>query len=412
MPRRGHHPTNTMQFDLPLRERRRTVKSHRQGKPLRVAGLFAGIGGIELGLHNAGHSTTLLCEIEPAAQAVLKARFPGVPLHDDVTTLRRLKGTVDLVAAGFPCQDLSQAGRTHGIRGRQSGLVAHVFELLKEHAVPWVILENVPFMLRLEGGRAMEYLVTELERLKYRWAYRVIDSRAFGLPQRRERVYLVASLTDDPRHVLFSGNLEAPGDSRRLNGAACGFYWTEGNTGLGWAQDAIPTLKGGSTVGIPSPPAILMPSGDLVTPDIRDAERLQGFHAGWTKPAEQVARPGFRWKLVGNAVTVDVAQWIGSRLLDLAGDAEATGEPLIRGHPWPHSAWYDGSRRYAAHYSTWPIRRRPRPLADFLKYPSAPLSVKATSGFYRRATASTLRFPVGFLQAVEAHLRRMQQPAV
>src|SRR5690606_35704194 len=78
-----------------------------------------------------------------------------------------------------------------------------------------------------------------------------------------------------------------------------GFYWTEGIRGLGAAVDAVPTLKGGSTIGIPSSPAILLPNGRVVTPDIRDAERLQGFPADWTQPAETVARKSVRWKLVG-----------------------------------------------------------------------------------------------------------------
>lgn len=74
--------------------------------------------------------------------------------------------------------------------------------------------------------------------------------------------------------------------SQRL---AFGFYWTEGTRGLGAAVDAVPTLKGGSTIGIPSPPGILLPGGRVVTPRIEDAERLQGFEAGWTEPAEAVA---------------------------------------------------------------------------------------------------------------------------
>src|SRR5207253_7474617 len=94
-----------------------------------VAGLFAGIGGIELGLHRAGHETALLCEIDPAASAVLKMRFPGVRLEPDITKLSTLP-EVDVIAAGFPCQDLSQAGRTAGISGSRSGLVGKVFELI------------------------------------------------------------------------------------------------------------------------------------------------------------------------------------------------------------------------------------------------------------------------------------------
>src|SRR5207249_4279742 len=91
---------------------------------------------------------------------------------------------------------------------------------------------------------------------------------------------------------------------------------TEGTKGLGWGIDVVPTLKGGSTLGIPSPPAILMPDGRIVTPDIRDAERLQGFTADWTSCAvdNPEKRNGPRWKLVGNAVSVPVAEWLGRRL--------------------------------------------------------------------------------------------------
>lgn len=250
---------------------------------------------VERGLHGAGHEATLLCENDPPAKAVLSARFPNIRLHGDVCTLRSLPRGTSLVAAGFPCQDLSQAGQTAGIAGSRSGLVGEVFRLIEKQRTPWLLLENVPFMLQLSRGRAMDIIATTLESLGYRWAYRVVDSRAFGIPQRRRRVYLVASLRGDPRNVLFADDAGHVPETK-LNGthAACGFYWTEGIRGLGWAVDAIPTLKGGSTVGIPSSPAILMPDGQVVMPDIRDAERLQGFPANWTKPAEKVARSGTR----------------------------------------------------------------------------------------------------------------------
>ena len=86
--------------------------------PLRVAGLFAGVGGIELGLHRAGHEAALLCELDAGASAVLGAHFPGVPLCADVRALTALPPSVELLAAGFPCQDLSQAGQTRGIAGK------------------------------------------------------------------------------------------------------------------------------------------------------------------------------------------------------------------------------------------------------------------------------------------------------
>ena len=112
---------------------------------MRVAGLFAGIGGFELGLSRAGHDAEVLCDVLPASRAVLSARFPGVDYREDIRELRSLPSGVDLVCAGFPCQDLSQAGRTAGLDGERSGLIGEVFRLLSRRRVPTVVVENVPF---------------------------------------------------------------------------------------------------------------------------------------------------------------------------------------------------------------------------------------------------------------------------
>jgi DNA (cytosine-5)-methyltransferase 1 len=380
-------------------------------EPLRVVGLFAGVGGIELGLARSGQVSSLLCEVDTAAAAVLAHRFPGVPLVGDVRELAELPAA-DLVAAGFPCQDLSQAGRTAGISGRNSGLVGEVFRLLDRAPVRWLLLENVPFMLQLDRGGAMRYLTSSLEELGFRWAYRVVDSRAFGLPQRRKRVLLLASRERDPRPPLFGEDAGDPGEPSGI-GRACGFYWTEGTRGLGWANDAIPTLKGGSGVGIPSPPAIRMPDGRFVLPEIRDAERLQGFPADWTVAAETHGRRGaVRWKLVGNAVSVPVAAWLGRRLATDESYDDAQDAVLPTSSPWPIAAWGGGGAAVRrANVSVRPVRRPYRHLADFLEHPTRPLSERATEGFLRRARASSLRFPDGFLGDVEAHLARMRTPA-
>jgi DNA (cytosine-5)-methyltransferase 1 len=118
----------------------------------------------------------------------------------------------------------------------------------------------------------------------------------------------------DPRDVLFVDDAGEPDVAENGEPIAFGFYWTEGTKGLGWAANAVPTLKGGSTVGVPSPPAVWLPSGEIVTVGLRDAERLQGFPADWALPAESVSRRSMRWKLVGNAVSVPVAKWLGRRL--------------------------------------------------------------------------------------------------
>jgi hypothetical protein len=110
------------------------------GEKLRVAGLFSGIGGIELGFDRAGHTAELLCEVWAPARAVLIEHFPQIPLAGDVRELTALPA-VEVVAAGFPCTDLSQAGRTAGISGRESSLVAEVFRLVKRAHPRWLVLE-------------------------------------------------------------------------------------------------------------------------------------------------------------------------------------------------------------------------------------------------------------------------------
>lgn len=383
---------------------------------LRVAGLFAGIGGIELGLSQAGHESSLLCELEPGAHRVLQAHFKGTKLARDVRDLKSV-GDVDLVTAGFPCQDLSQAGRTAGIRGKNSGLVGQVFRLLdaRKRSPRWLMLENVSFMLQLDRGRGMRYLVDELEDRGFLWAYRVVDTQAFGLPQRRQRVILLASRTEDPRTVLFADDVEPVRQEfdRRL---WYGFYWTEGLRGLGWAVDSVPTLKGGSTIGIPSPPAIWNPQdGSITTPEIRDAERLQGFDADWTLPALEVVgvRRGHRWKLVGNAVSVPVARWVGQRLADPGAFDEARiGSAVRPGVSWPKAAF--GSKGHdprAVTISMWPVAWPRERLSQFFRYPRSPLSARAAVGFKSRLDVSTLHYPDEFGEALTRYVQRAIRPS-
>lgn len=375
---------------------------------MKVVGLFAGIGGLESGLAAAGHEAVMLCEVWEPARAVLSHRYPNVPLEPDVVDLRAVPVEADLVVAGFPCQDLSQAGLTAGIAGRRSGLVGHVFRLLDERRVPWVVLENVSFMLHLDGGRGLRTLIEAFEERGYRWAYRIVNSLAF-VPQRRERVLFVATTTDvDPADVLLCDEVTATQVETTLATHAHGFYWTEGVRGLGWAPDAVPTLKNGSTVGIASPPAILLPDGRVVTPDIRDAERLQGFSADWTAAAEAVGRPSLRWSLVGNAVTVPVATWLGSRLAtpgryDPDRDRDLSGDTR-----WPKAARGDGRRRLRVDIGPFPVWMHRPALDDFLKYEGKALSARATRGFLGRTQRSTLRFVPGFLDRIRAHLDRME----
>ncbi|AQR74194.1 DNA cytosine methyltransferase [Sphingomonas sp. LM7] len=387
-----------------------------------VTGLFGGIGGLELGLGRAGHRATMFCECDAEAVSVLRSRFADVPVALDVretdALLETISPTSDLLTAGFPCTDFSQAGTTKGFDGGRSSLIIDTLRLLERRRFENVLLENVPNWRQLHKGAYMRWVVEALEAMGYRWAYRTIDARAFGLPQRRLRLFLFATLTGDPREALFHGN-EAPDDRAfALHEAAHGFYWTEGKTGIGWGESCVPTLKGGSALSIPSPPAILMGDGQVITPEIRDCERLQGFPAGWTDLPERNADVGGgpfkqrrRWLLAGNAVNVEVAHWLGERLsARVAVDLDA-GTELNAGAAWPAAAWFDGSKRRSVPLGTWPVARTSRPLADFLRFPGAPLSLRATNGFYKRIMASSLRFKPGFVHAIGAHLSRMERNA-
>lgn len=390
-----------------VRDSIRRVTRTRRPRSYKVAGLFAGIGGLEVGLTRAGHKTTALCEVWEPARAVLADRFPKVPVHPDVQHLDHLSGA-DLITAGFPCQDLSQAGRTAGIRGSRSGLVSHVFRLLDDHDVKWLVLENVRNMLPLDGGRAMHYLVDQLELRGFRWAYRVVDSRFTGVPQRRQRVLLVASRTEDPRNVLLADDAGEPGPEY-FNTEMTGFYWTEGLRGLGWAPDGVPTLKGGSSIGIASPPGVWIKNAEvghqLVTPSIEDAEALQGFERGWTEAALAHGRKGLRWKLVGNAVTTGVAEWLGERLATPGAYDESEATPLADTDRWPSAAWGGSGERWRSQASMWPEQKPYQHLADVLDHGAlTPLSHRAAAGFLSRTARAKLRFDEDFLLAVKRHV--------
>ena len=385
-----------------------TTQSALPERQLSIAGLFAGIGGIEAGFQRSGHTTEILCEIEPAAVAVLETNFPETAMHYDVSTLRSLPH-VDLIAAGFPCQDISLAGTGAGLGGTRSGLVNEVFRLVENHRPEFLLLENVQHLLRLSRGANMHVILDELERLEYRWAYRVVDTRGFGLPQRRHRVIILASNGEiDPGSVLFAKQVVPDFDDsiRALEkGHTYGFYWTEGKRGVGWARDAVPTIKGGSGLGIPSPPAIFDPAtGYAGTPTIRDAERLQGFDPDWTDVTlnGMELKAGPRWKMIGNAVSVPVADWLGQELARPAsGFDKALLTPLNSKRAWPTAAYGDLTSRSAVAVSTHVEVPSHTPISEFLAEELKPLSKRALTGYIHRARTGTKTFPDGFIEALE-----------
>lgn len=370
-----------------------------------MVSLFAGIGGFELAFKTIGVNTTLMCEIDEIAKHVLSTNIPDTPIINDVCEIKSLPKDTDILCAGFPCQDLSSVGVKKGLAGTRSSLVREVFRLLKRKKVEWVVFENVSFMLSLNGGEAIQTIVDELEKLGYNWAYRTIDSIAF-VPQHRCRVYVIASLHHDPRNVILSGESNKEYgvvDFENFN-KPLGFYWTEGKHALGLVEDGIPTLKAGSTIGIPSPPAIVFPSGEVSSPDIRDAERLQGFPSDWTFPAEELSKPSCRWKLVGNAVTVDTVSWIARKIINPENYDYSTDKELIIKKSWPKAAWgFNGERRISS-ATRYPSDVERQSLNDFLEYPRKRLSLKASMGFEKRLLEGGMRSPEYFKKAIRTHI--------
>lgn len=347
----------------------------------------------------------MLADLDPAAQVVLRDRFPEADVRGDVALVTSLPPNTDIVVAGFPCQNLSMAGDKTGIDGKKSNVVVHLFALIDAHDYPTVVIENVPFMLHLDGGRAMQWLVERFESRDYRWAYRVLDTAGFGLPQRRRRVYFVASKTLDPVNVIFGApDVDLTPQGKPTVDQPIGFYWTEGRSGVGLTADGVPPIKAGSGVGIASPPAVLFPDGEVLTPSIEAAEALQGFARGWTESAEKIGR-NLRWRLVGNAVSVPVASWVAQRLKLSETNHRPRSEPLTKGN-WPNAAYGSPGARFSVKASEQPLAMTSPPLTVFRDEKWKPLSYRALNGFITRAEEGGLRFPEGFLSALHAARHR------
>lgn len=160
---------------------------------LRVLDLFSGIGGFSLGLERTGgFETVAFCEIDPYCQVVLRKHWPGVPCDENVECVEFAEGGADVVAAGFPCQDISLAGSVWGDRpglsGARSGLWRHVVRAVRVVRPLHVLLENVAALL----GNGMGTVLGDLAALGYDAEWHCIPAHAVGAPQTRDRVWIAA----------------------------------------------------------------------------------------------------------------------------------------------------------------------------------------------------------------------------
>ena len=296
------------------------------------ASFFSGIGGFDRGFTLAGFRVTYQCEINPYCRSILEKHWPTITRNEDIKKITD-PGTIpvsDVWAGGFPCQDVSLArmGPRAGLKGKQSGLF-HEFSRLVEYCRPRIlVIENVPGLLSSHNGRDFQIVIRTLADLGYSVGWRVLNSKDFGVPQSRQRVFIVGSYRErgGPAEILFEPErCEGHSASGGANGekplspfkesvgdpvkgpivkklAHCLYACSARHTGTDWSRNYVSYPEGKVRRLIPA-----------------ECERLQGFPPDWTMPSDDSLRnaddlDSLRYYALGNAVTVPVAQWLARRI--------------------------------------------------------------------------------------------------
>lgn len=327
--------------------------------------LFAGIGGFDLGLERAGHECIGQVELTSFCQRVLARHWPHVTRSADVRKWQS-NGyeSIDLLCGGFPCQDLSVAGKRAGLQGERSGLFWEIVRIAKEVKPIWGLFENVPGLLSSHNGRDMWTVLTGLRECWPVVGYRVLDSLYFGVAQRRRRVFFVCGPTErSVREILFESEscLGHTQTSKKTGeGVAATLRSRTQKPGVNMAgrggEDDVNIILAfqpkasatqsmnvhplapsmGTTKEIGVIAATLKQRGRGATDEVMDnlqqtpqgvrrltpieCSRLQGFPDDWlclcgaNENLDACVCPDSpRYRTLGNAVTVNVITWLGKR---------------------------------------------------------------------------------------------------
>jgi DNA (cytosine-5)-methyltransferase 1 len=321
--------------------------------------------------------------MDPECIVVLQRRFPGVSIARDVRELH--PPAADFVTGGWPCQDLSVAGLRRGLRGERSGLFFEMVRVAIEAGAHTIVAENVPNLLRLDGGENFDLVLKSFEQAGYPYvAWRLLNARSFGLPHDRKRVFIIAT---KHREVAMALHRRLPPQGSAADGASpetvAGFYWTAGIQSICYSPGFVPTLKVGSSLSIASPPAVHF---DDVVRLLRPAEalRLQGFGPGEFEGVP--ARAVFR--MAGNAVAATVGRWVVDSLR-----APATDPPTFSGFGYtgPAGLYENGTK----HLAEEPPPSLAADLPRFIDLEDrVTISVRAAAGLLRRLERSGKPCPV------------------
>lgn len=270
-----------------------------------IGSLFSGIGGLELGLERAGLGPVRWqVEIDPWCRGVLAMHWPAAARYDDV---RRVGASnlepVEVICGGFPCQDISQAGKGAGLSGHRSGLWAEFARVIGELRPRAVVVENVRALV----ARGLDRVVSDLDGLGYRVEGRIIAARDVGAPHRRERLFLVAArVADADGERVRLEQQRVPG--RRARGLRDGGEGEPVHRGAARWRDPEPCVGRGAH-GVPGR-VDRWPSRPGYAPAV------------WEPPrATTVSQPTSARRLhaLGNAVVPQVAEVVGRRVVELLG---------------------------------------------------------------------------------------------
>ena len=227
------------------------VRAAKVERALKVLDLFSGIGGFSLGLERAGMKTDAFCEIEEYPRRVLAKHWPDVPIYEDVRTLTRERlesdgiTGIDVICGGFPCQDISDAGKRAGIGGKRSGLWREFARLIGELRPRFAIVENVSAL----RSRGLGQVLGDLAALGYDTEWHCIPASYVGAPHPRDRIWLVAYPDGEYKyHLLHTSGLQrsaAASSTRQVDpsNSSCGisrpFGWIP-ESGLDRVVDGVP----------------------------------------------------------------------------------------------------------------------------------------------------------------------------
>ena len=332
-----------------------------------LTSLFAGIGGFDLGFEHAGFTVVAQVEKDINCRNLLEAKWPDAVILDDVCTAGAHNlPPCDVITFGFPCQDLSVAGKRAGLAGGRSGLFYEATRIIHELNPAYCLFENVLGLLSSSRGNDFERVLREMDRVGYSGAWRVLDAQWFGVPQRRRRVFGLFSCLDSgaercaeilslpeslrghpppgrkaeeesPSPFAFGAGADRKhvnriDDDSRIATQTIGFTQSSFGgyrEGCGTLRASGGDLGGGSETLIVDIAACDDTRRDSVpartavrrlTPT--ECERLQGFPDGWTAGFIDTVR----YRMLGNAVCVNVAQWIARRMAAAMDDRNATKE--------------------------------------------------------------------------------------